>query len=96
MAFSVAGEAADTTAQTLTAAARAGDAIRVTDYGCVAILTGADATMAKRIGARLAAALRKRTGAARAKVSTGVALCPDDGATANALLAAAHERLRAR
>jgi GGDEF domain-containing protein len=96
MAFSVAGEAADTTAQTLIAAARAGDAIRVTDYGCVAVLTGADASMAKRIGARLGAALRKRTGAARAKVSTGVALCPDDGATANALLAAAHERLRAR
>ena len=96
MAFSVAGEAADTTARTLTAAARAGDAIRVTDYGCVAILTGADAAIAKRIGARLAASLRKRTGAARAKVSTGVALCPDDGATANALLVAAHERLRAR
>jgi len=96
MAFSVAGEAADTTAQTLTAAARAGDAIRVTEHGCVAILSGADASTAKRIGARLAAALRKRTGAARAKVSIGVALCPDDGATANALLAAAHERLRAR
>jgi GGDEF domain-containing protein len=62
----------------------------------VAILTGADAAIAKRIGARLSAALRKRTGATRAKVSTGVALCPDDGATANALLAAAHERLRAR
>jgi GGDEF domain-containing protein len=96
MAFSVAGEAAATTAQTLIAAARTDDAIRVTEYGCVAILTGADASIAKRIGARLSAALRKRTSAARAKVSTGVALCPDDGATTNALLAAAHERLRAR
>jgi hypothetical protein len=91
-AVSVPGEAAEATAHALSGLLRDADQVCVTARGCIAILAGADSAHVRRVAARLSTALRKRTGAA-GKPSLGAALCPDDGITANALLAAAHARL---
>ncbi|HME81837.1 MAG TPA: hypothetical protein VKF82_07145 [Candidatus Eremiobacteraceae bacterium] len=92
LAVSVPGEAAEATAQALSGLLRDGDEVCVTARGCIAILAGADSAHVRRVASRLTTALRKRTGGA-GKPSLGAALCPDDGITANALLAAAHARL---
>ncbi len=92
LAVSVPGEAAEATAQALSGLLRGADEVCVTARGCIAILAGADSAHVRRVASRLSTALRKRTGTA-GKPSLGAALCPDDGITANALLAAAHARL---
>ncbi|MBV8171393.1 MAG: hypothetical protein JO219_05620 [Candidatus Eremiobacteraeota bacterium] len=99
LSLTIPGETAASASLALGSVLRIDDRITPSERGCVAILAGANATRAQRVAARLSAALRKasrrKSDAAHAAASEpaiGIALCPHDGTTANALLAAANRR----
>jgi hypothetical protein len=99
LSVAIPGETAAAATATLAGLLRSDDRISATERGCVAILPGADAERARRVTARLSTGLRKESRrkvdavhAAASEPTIGIAICPDDGTTANALLAAARRR----
>ena len=77
----------------MTASLRAGDSVGVQQGQCLGILPATNLRQAKRIAVRAVAAATKRLRAARDALRCGIAVCPDDGSDADALLAAARSRM---
>jgi hypothetical protein len=99
LSVTIPGETAAATTAALAELLRSEDRVSATERGCVAILAGADAARAQRVAARLSAGMRKESRrkvdavhAAASEPVIGIAICPDDGTTANGLLAASRKR----
>ncbi|HZV80402.1 MAG TPA: hypothetical protein VFF60_12425 [Candidatus Binatus sp.] len=99
LSLTIPGETAAVTTATLAELLRSEDRVIATERGCVAILPGADAVRAQRVVARLSMGMRKESRrkvdavhAAASEPAIGIAICPHDGTTANALLAVARRR----
>jgi hypothetical protein len=99
VSLTIPGETAAAATATLAGLLRSDDRVSPTERGCVAILAGADAVRARHVVTRLSMGMRKESRrkvdavhAAASEPTIGVAICPHDGTTANALLAAARRR----
>ena len=76
------------------ASLRAGDSVSARHDDCIGILPAANLRQGKRVATRAIAAAAKRLRIARDAIACGVAVCPDDGTDAEALLTAARERMK--
>lgn len=74
---------------------RSGDSIAIIDDSVVMVLPGVDEQQAKQIAARCVGHV-DRHNTKTDDVRLGIAVCPDDGETADALLALVHRRLAPR
>jgi len=93
LVVSCAGAGAARLKTALAASLRASDPLSSQGGDCVAVLPGADARHARRAATRAVAEMSKQLGVERGALKVGVAVCPDDGDDAQALLASARNRM---
>jgi len=93
LVVSCAGVGAARVKTALVASLRASDSLSSQGGECVAVLPGADARHAKRAATRAVPDASKRLGVKHGELKSGLAVCPDDGAEAEALLASARGRM---